>query len=120
MPQKRSCQSCYRRKVKCDKKLPCSTCRDQSQTCEYPQEPIRRRRNRQIPIRGLQEAEKSDRTGKGEDSSYGRHDRKNAQLIDNGEGQSRLVSSDFWANVEDEVSRYLEPFLYHAVSQLKN
>ena len=37
-----SCQSCRRRKVRCDKELPsCSLCVKSSQTCTYPPEPLK-------------------------------------------------------------------------------
>lgn len=37
-----SCQSCRRRKVRCDKELPsCSLCTKSSQTCNYPSGPLK-------------------------------------------------------------------------------
>lgn len=39
----RSCLACHRRKIRCSKELPCSTCVKNSVTCSYP-EPGRKRR----------------------------------------------------------------------------
>lgn len=42
----RSCITCYKRKTKCDKKLPCSGCQKQKFECSYPPTASRTRKKR--------------------------------------------------------------------------
>lgn len=46
----RSCNSCNSRKVRCDKKEPCSTCRKTGRTCNYPPGGPRKRRTKKTII----------------------------------------------------------------------
>lgn len=99
-PLARSCLACCRRKVKCDKKVPCSTCVNSGQVCEYPQGPIRRHRaRRQDRFDGS-----SKRNHKAGERSRSTSTDSGGRLIVDGDGKSRFLSSLFWANVEDEVS----------------
>ncbi|KAL1984174.1 hypothetical protein VTN96DRAFT_9395 [Rasamsonia emersonii] len=97
-PLARSCLACCRRKVKCDKKVPCSTCVNSGQVCEYPQGPIRRHRaRRQDRFDGS-----SKRNHKAGERSRSTSTDSGGRLIVDGDGKSRFLSSLFWANVEDE------------------
>lgn len=102
-PLARSCLACYRRKVKCDKNVPCSTCVNSGQVCEYPQGPIRRHRARRQD-RFDDAAGSSKRDHKAGERSRSTSADAGGRLIVDGGGKSRFLSSNFWANVDDEVS----------------
>jgi hypothetical protein len=48
----RSCWSCHKRKVKCDRAFPCSTCVRTKTSCSYP-ELEKRKKLRKVPVSAL-------------------------------------------------------------------
>ena len=48
----RSCWTCHRRKVRCDKGMPCATCVRTNSQCLYP-ELEKKRRNKRLPVSAI-------------------------------------------------------------------
>lgn len=53
MPSYRSCQTCHRRKIRCDKREPCSTCSRANASCIYPSPDQRIKRPRKTTMAGV-------------------------------------------------------------------
>ena len=51
-PVTRSCLNCYRRKVRCNKDLPCATCARTGSRCTYP-ELERKKRTKRLPVSAI-------------------------------------------------------------------
>lgn len=110
----RSCLACYERKIKCDRRKPCSNCSKSNERCDYPRSRIRRNRPRRQDPRDTALADQAARTQK----RPGRDDRadivfvkvapvvikENGYLVADHSGKSRFLASDAWANVKTEVS----------------
>jgi len=105
----RACLLCYHRKIKCDRKQPCTNCVDSNERCSFPQGKIRRNRPRQKAVKtpliekkiSISEtgSEKLDnptsRSSTTEDHEY---------MVIDSTSQTRLLASNAWANVKEEVS----------------
>ncbi|KAJ9248806.1 fungal-specific transcription factor domain-containing protein [Paecilomyces variotii] len=118
---RRSCLSCYERKIKCDRREPCSNCSKSNERCDYPRSRIRRNRpRRQDPS----DSALADRTTNGR-RRPGRDDRadiifvkvapvvikENGYLVADHSGKSRFLASDAWANVKTEESNFTDVLL---------
>ena len=49
----RSCWTCHKRKVRCDKELPCSTCVRTGSECSYPELPEKKKRSKRLPASAI-------------------------------------------------------------------
>jgi hypothetical protein len=104
----RACLSCYHRKIKCDRKQPCNNCVDSHESCSFPGK-IRRNRPRRkaveaplIEKRFVISETRPEELGKTTSGSSMTEDHE-YMVVDN-TGQSRLLASNAWANVKEEVS----------------
>lgn len=116
---KRSCLPCYQRKLKCDKKKPCTRCATRGEKCDYFLGPIRRNRGSKARpnakpevVGGSLNGFKSVlaiRDGKANTVSIYNADpallKESDLLVIDGSGKSRLLSAVGWASFMDEVSR---------------
>jgi hypothetical protein len=103
----RACLLCYRRKIKCNRKQPCTNYVDSNKSCSFPGK-IRRNRPRrkareaplieksiavsEIRLEELDNPTSSSSTT--EDHDY---------MVVDSTSQSRLLASNAWANVKEEV-----------------
>lgn len=116
---KRSCLPCYQRKLKCDKKKPCTRCASRGEKCDYFLGPIRRNRGpRNRPestpakvangsLNGLKSV-LAIRDGSANTITIYNVDpallKETDLLVIDGSGKSRLLSAVGWASFIDEVS----------------
>jgi hypothetical protein len=116
---KRSCLPCYQRKLKCDKKKPCTRCATRGEKCEYFLGPIRRNRGpRARPdstaakggspnLNGLKSV-LAIRDGSANTVTIYNADpallKETDLLVIDGSGKSRLLSAVGWASFMDEVN----------------
>lgn len=115
---KRSCLPCYQRKLKCDKKKPCTRCATRGEKCDYFLGPIRRNRG---PRARPDAAAKGDsgnlnglksvlaiRDGRSNTVTIYNADpallKETDLLVIDGSGKSRLLSAVGWASFMEEVS----------------
>lgn len=49
----RSCWTCHKRKVRCDKEFPCSTCVRTGSECSYPEIPEKKKRSKRLPASAI-------------------------------------------------------------------
>lgn len=116
---KRSCLPCYQRKLKCDKKKPCTRCATRGEKCDYFLGPIRRNRGPKARpnssetkvVGGSLNGFKSVlaiRDGKANTTTIYNADpallKETDLLVIDGSGKSRLLSAVGWASFIDEVS----------------
>ncbi|KAH0550922.1 hypothetical protein GP486_007712 [Trichoglossum hirsutum] len=129
----RSCVTCRRRKVKCDKQSPCSNCTKAHIPCIFPERGRAVRRSRKAPdnellkrlakLEGVVE-ELSGHVAAEEGGLGGQllprsdtssSEKETGRLVIN-EGRSRYVSSNFWASLTNEVDD-LKAMLYEDESE---
>lgn len=115
---KRSCLPCYQRKLKCDKKKPCTRCATRGERCDYFLGPIRRNRGPKARPNAISEAVGGSlnrlksvlaiRDGKANTVTIYSADpallTETDLLVIDGSGKSRLLSAVGWASFMDEVS----------------
>ena len=106
----RSCTTCYRRKVRCDRKQPCSNCKRTVEHCVFPDKRITRRRQRcnSSGSDHIKQALSPDavsvhatlprRTG------APTHEAATNRLITDPRGNSRLLPSSSWVYASPSVS----------------
>jgi hypothetical protein len=103
----RACLLCYRRKIKCDRKQPCTNCVDSNESCSFPQGKIRRSRPRRNAVAPLVEKRiplsetRLDELENKTSSSSATEDHE--YMVVDSTSQSRLLASNAWANVKEEV-----------------
>lgn len=130
---KRSCLTCYQRKLKCDKKKPCTRCATRGEKCDYFLGPIRRNRG---PRARPEATAKGVSTGlTGLKNVLAIRDGKNSNtvtlynadpallketdlLVIDGTGKSRLLSAVGWASFMDEVSSTHNSILCHRLPKV--
>ncbi|KAH8805242.1 fungal-specific transcription factor domain-containing protein [Xylogone sp. PMI_703] len=133
----RSCITCHRRKLKCDKQVPCSNCKKSKFDCDYPSSRRTRRKSRpdssasalktrleklESLVRNL-ENELSKNTGEQpvtptSQSSEHRQHHEIGRLISEG-GQSRYIENSFWVAICNEVGPVILKTC-HQISGLRN
>jgi hypothetical protein len=128
---KRSCLPCYQRKLKCDKKKPCTRCATRGEKCDYFLGPIRRNRG----PRGRPDAVVKGVANNGLKNVLAIRDSKGSNtvtiynadpallketdlLVIDGSGKSRLLSAVGWASFMDEVS-YIQTLTLHYCLPIK-
>ncbi|KAE9964857.1 hypothetical protein BLS_008013 [Venturia inaequalis] len=113
---KRSCLPCYQRKLKCDKKKPCTRCATRGERCDYFLGPIRRNRGPKARPNAIPEAVSGSlnrlksvlaiRDGKANTVTIYNADpallTETDLLVIDGSGKSRLLSAVGWASFMDE------------------
>lgn len=114
----RSCVTCYKRKTKCDKKLPCSGCQRQQFECSYPPQLSRTRTKRVDSYVFKSRLEKLESLVEDLNKHVGEETRRptftaskeNKDETDSlGKGIGRLV-------IEEGSSRYLENSFWQILS----
>lgn len=107
----RACLSCYQRKIKCDRKQPCTNCVNLEEPCSFPAGKIRRNR----PARKAVEAPLVEelltasemRRVEGDipiSSLYTAEEHE--YMVADGASQTRLLAGNAWANVKEEVRQF--------------
>jgi hypothetical protein len=118
---KRSCLPCYQRKLKCDKKKPCTRCATRGEKCDYFLGPIRRNRGPRARADTPTKAATGNLNSNGLKSVLAIRDgsantvtiykadpallKETDLLVIDGSGKSRLLSAIGWASFIDEVSQ---------------
>ncbi|KAK1238255.1 hypothetical protein MKX08_002834 [Trichoderma sp. CBMAI-0020] len=132
----RACMECYRRKLKCNRNQPCSSCVRGGVACLYTNEPIRRDRkskHRDLKLAGRvadlerllgshddQRAERnlSARTGDSADDESKHFQQHPGRLLVHGPGKSLFVTKTFWAELPAKVAESNNSLGYDSAYQL--
>ena len=104
----RACLLCYRRKIKCDRKQPCTNCVYSNESCSFPQWKIRRNRPRrkagEAPLIEKRIAVSETRLEEPDNpTSSSTTTEDHEYMVVDSTSQSRLLASNAWANVKEEV-----------------
>lgn len=116
----RSCITCRQRKIRCDKRSPCSGCQKDKFSCAYPPKVHSRKRmqpesNQDLKLRlkrledlvqSLKEASDKDEKSLpavNSNSSVRRNNADQGRLVVEG-GETRYIENSFWITLSNEVT----------------